>query len=75
MINASGRIDAHIDWVVLPAVKDEEKGVGVFYIDKEKAGKYSALSAIADKARNQQGSISSGLVHNIDDNGSPVKDF
>jgi len=41
--------------------------VGVFYVDTKKAARYSALSGLV------KGSIPSGVIHNINDPGSPVK--
>lgn len=46
----------------------KNKGVGIFYFDKEKASRYNALSK-------KGGIIPTGLVHNINDDGSPVKGF
>ena len=71
------RIDSHLvltvydesDWMgkfLKPALEAEKNGVGIFYFDKEKASRYSALSK-------KEGSIPTGLVHNINDDGSPVK--
>ena len=73
-----GRIDSHLvltvydekNWIdkfLTPALEAEKKGVGIFYFDKEKAARYSALSVL------KKGSIPTGFVHNIDDEGSPVK--
>ena len=41
--------------------------MGVFYVDTKKAARYSALSGLV------KGSIPSGVIHNINDPGSPVK--
>ena len=38
-------------------------GVGIFYFDKEKAARYSALSVL------KKGSIPTGFIHDIDDDG------
>lgn len=73
----SGRIDSHLvltvydsaDWVntfLKPALEAEKQGVGIFYLDDKKANRYSALSK-------KEGSIPAGFVHNINDEGSPVK--
>jgi len=70
-------IDSHLvltvydesDWMnkfLKPALEAEKNGVGIFYFDKEKASRYNALS-------NRKGIIPTGIVHNIDENGSPVK--
>lgn len=73
------RIDAHLiltiydssDWVnqfLIPAIEAEKNGIGIFYFDEEKAGRYRTLS-------NRKGRIPTGFVHTIDDVGSPVKGF
>ena len=76
--NADGnRIDSHLvltvydssDWrenFLRPALEAEKNGIGVFYFDPKKTGQYGAYS-------NRIGRIPSGYVHNINDEGSPVK--
>ena len=71
-------IDSHViltvydrkDWLdklVKPAVDIENRGkIGVFYLN-EKARSYSAF-------RQLKGDLTSDFLHNINDNGSPVKD-
>ena len=70
-------IDAHLvltvydknDWmanVVKPALEAEKTGVGVFYLDKEKAGRYGVFSQLKER-------VPSGIIHNINDPKSPVK--
>ena len=70
-------IDSHLlltvyddaDWIntfLVPAIEAEKKGVGVFYFDKTKAARYTALS-------NRKGNIPIGFVHNIDEIGIVVK--
>jgi len=72
-----GRIDSHLvltvydsaDWVnafLTPALEAEKNGIGIFYFDKEKAGRYSAYSK-------KIGSIPTGVVHNIAQSGINVK--
>ena len=71
-------VDAHLvltvydskDWrekFLRPALEAEKNGIGVFYFDPKKAGRYSAYSL------KLAGTILSGYVHNITDPGSPVK--
>ena len=72
-------VDAHLvltvydssDWVgqfVNPAVAAEKaKGVGVFYLDQKRTGHINALRGLV------KGVAASGVLHRIDDPGSPVK--
>ena len=73
-------IDSHLvltvydeeNWIkkiLKPALEAEKKGIGIFYFDEEKAARYNALSLL------KKGIIPTGFVHNLDDPGSPVKDF
>lgn len=75
-----GRIDSHLvltvydssDWVgkfVAPAVAAEKNGVGIFYIDAKRTGHIGALSGLV------KGANASGVLHTLEDPGSPVKGF
>ena len=77
------RIDSHLvltiydknNWLnslLMPAAeveKQKDDRIGIFYLDTKKAGKYHALSGL------EKGRVSSGVLHNIDDEGLPVKGF
>ena len=71
------RIDSHLvltvydsnNWMeqfLAPAIKAEKNGIGIFYFDANKAGRYGAYS-------NKIGTIPTGFVHNIAEAGINVK--
>ena len=75
----NSKIDAHLvltvydknDWmerIVKPALKAEKNGIGIFYLDKQKAEKYAVFSQLKERTL-------SGVIHNINDPNSPVKGF
>ena len=70
-------IDSHLvltvydskDWMeqfLVPAIKAEKTGIGIFYFDKAKANRYTAYSK-------EIGNIPTGFVHNIAEAGINVK--
>ncbi|MBQ7251826.1 MAG: zeta toxin family protein [Kiritimatiellae bacterium] len=74
------QIDSHLvltvysdpDWVekfVKPAIKAEEKGIGVFYVDASQLGQGMPFRGL------KKGVLMSNVRHHIDDPGSPVKDI
>ncbi len=81
---ADGRlVDSHLvltvydkaDWVdkfLKPALEAEKKkDIGVFYVDAQQAGQFSAFSVLPKGSG--KGLLISSVVHRIDEPGSPVK--
>ncbi len=62
-----------IDNTVKPAVDAEARGeIGVFYVDANKAAKYSVFGALMKNYQHKEG-IFDSFIHNIHEDGSPVK--